>query len=282
VRLRSARSPQSALARGWQKERGWGPGAAEATPVTLSCAGAEFGGGLLTILGPGEGGADADESDAESVEGSDGEFERIEGDVGLGVFTGKICCVVVIAVVVVDDIVVVAVDVVMGVVVAGVVVVGVVLSGVVVVLCAGAGVIVVITMGKRDNLLVVVGDIVVGEIVEAATCGLGPKISFRRSWSNGTVGLDVFNGSMETSLGKSMSSSPSELKPESIPLCLPVLTPVSRARAENWGCPWQSATVSIKLSNFITIVASCFTVLLGLSFGPDCRVCGFDIKKGNN
>jgi len=231
----------------------------------------------LTILGPGEGGADADESDAESVEGSDGEFERIEGDVGLGVFTGKICCVVVIAVVVVDDIVVVAVDVD---VVMGVVVVGVVLSGVVVVLCAG--VIVVITMGKRDNLLVVVGDIVVGEIVEAATCGLGPKISFRRSWSNGTVGLDVFNGSMETSLGKSMSSSPSELKPESIPLCLPVLTPVSRARAENCGCPWQSATVSIKLSNFITIVASCFTVLLGLSFGPDCRVCGFDIKKGNN
>ena len=29
VRLRSARSPQSVLVRGWQKERGWGPGKAE-------------------------------------------------------------------------------------------------------------------------------------------------------------------------------------------------------------------------------------------------------------
>ena len=91
-----------------------------------------------------------------------------------------------------------------------------------------AGVIVVTMMGKMGVLVVAVGD-----ISEAGAVGFGPKMSFRRSWSSGLVGwLDGSIGSMEIPFGKSMSSSPSELKPESTPpCCRPVRAPVSRARS---------------------------------------------------
>ena len=83
-------------------------------------------------------------------------------------------------------------------------------------------------MGKMGVLVVVVGD-----ISEAEAVGFGPKMSFRSSWSSGLVGwLDGFNGLMEISFGKSLSSSPLELKPRSTTLfCRPVRTPVSRARS---------------------------------------------------
>ena len=178
-----------------------------------------FVGGLLTILGRVEGGAAVGESEEVSDEGSDGEeSERIEGDMGLGVGRGEVEVVIDVVIVVVSVVAVVVVAVVV------VVVVVVVLSG----RGGVAGVIVVTMMGKMGVLVVVVGD-----ISEAEAAGFGPNISFRRSWSSGLVGwLDGFIGSMEISFGKSMSSSPSELIPESTPLCCrPVRVPVSRARS---------------------------------------------------
>ena len=215
------------------------------TTTVFSCP------GLLTILGPGAGedagagagaGAGTGEAGTEgSREGSDGEeFGETEGDVGLGLLEAGFIVVndvvPIVLVFVVVDIVVVVVAVVVVVVVVVVVetvdnVVCIVVDiGVVVVDGGGgvSGVILVATIGKSDNLLDVVGDIVVGEITESGTASLGPNISETRSWSNCMVGLLVFIGSIGTLLGKRTFSSPSEPKL----CCRPLLIPVNLARSE--------------------------------------------------
>ena len=95
-----------------------------------------------------------------------------------------------------------------------------------------AGVIVEIIIGNIGVLSVDVGEIGI-DVVESEVLGFVPNISLIRSIGIVCVsGLTGLTESMEASLGKRMSSSPSESKPESIPSCCrPVRTPVSRVRS---------------------------------------------------